>query len=207
MENKNGVLVGLAAILLLSSFKSSETGGEETPTNTNNSATNGTSFIGKTNLAKGLRNNNPLNIHTSSRQYKGKLKPVEKDSDGKYLERFETFEHGLAAAIEHLQKRYFGGELGALKNCYGWDMPAKYKRDNLLKIIYTWVCGSNPSAYIEFVERTTGFTRTQTLDLNDNQTLSVLIYAMSLYECGTQYKDSVLSPSKFQKYFQTALTL
>lgn len=198
MENKNLVLLGLAALIGLS-FTGTGNG-----TKSNNGLT---SFIGKGSLSKGLRNNNPLNIHVSNRVYIGKIKSPKTpdfDSDGVQLERFESFEHGLAAAIQHLQKRYFDGGLGSL-TCYGWNVPPK--RDNILKILYTWVCGTNPSKYIDFVEQTTGFKRDQTLNLYDAQTMSVLTYAMSLYENGTSYKNKELSPDNWQKYFAKAWEL
>ena len=164
-----------------------------------------TSFIGRKDLSKGLRNNNPLNIHLSKRAYKGKvMNPVNPDfdSDGKQLERFETFEYGLKAAKEHLL-RYFDGNIEELK-CFS---VSKGKLNTIQKILNRWVCGLNPAAYIQFVERETGFDKNTVLNLADAQTLTRLMYAMTLQECGAKYRETLLNATDFQRFMKGALAL
>ena len=177
----------------------------EGSSNSNSPPGAGTSFIGRMELSKGLRNNNPLNIHVSARLYKGKVaKPLNPDfdTDGKQLERFETFEYGLKAGSEHLL-RYFNGNIDPL-NCY---QKSEGKLNTIHKILNRWVCGLNPAAYVAYVERETGFNRNTVLDLNDKQVLTRLIYAMTLNECGVKYKDSLLNATDFQKYMKGALAI
>jgi hypothetical protein len=165
----------------------------------------GTSFIGRKDLSKGLRNNNPLNLHVSKRAYKGKvLKPLNPDfdSDGKQLEQFETFEYGLKAAIEHLL-RYYNGQITTLQ-CY---KKSDGKLDTIQKILNRWVCGLNPAAYVDFVERETGYNRDAVLNLNDKNTMSRLVYAMALNECGAKYKATILNKTDFVKFLEGAFAL
>jgi hypothetical protein len=197
-----GIIGAIATFLILNS-KNTEGGKKD-----NNSSKNtegGTSFLGRTDLSIGLRNNNPLNIHASNIPFKGKvLKPIKSDydNDGKRIEQFQTFEYGLKAAIEHILTYYNGVPL--LTTCYN---KSEGKLDTIQKILNRWVCGMNPKDYINFVERETGFNRDKALNLNDKDKMSRLIYAMCLNECGTQYRANILSAANFKKYLSRALTI
>ena len=122
-------------------------------------------FRGRTDLSRGYRNNNPLNVRYSAwNAWKGKVVP---NTDGAY-EQFENMAYGYRAAL-YLLRKYIR---------QGYDTVAK--------IISRWAPENenNTQAYIDHVCEFANLHRDQVIDQNDKETLTAMARAMSICENG-----------------------
>lgn len=126
-------------------------------------------------LPLGYRSNNPLNIrYNASNNWVGKVLPP---AEGKYglYERFNDMAHGYRAAFVLLRgKRYILGGINTIR-----------------KIITQWAPKSDHNytdSYITNVSRLTGIDPDKVIARNDRDSLSKILYAMSISENG--YKDT-----------------
>lgn len=118
-----------------------------------------------TNLPRGYRNNNPLNIrYSTSNTWLGKVYP---NTDGAF-EQFSSMQYGYRAAL-YLIRKY----IAAGYNTVG-------------EIITKWApeTENNTAKYIQRVCNTTGFTSGTTLTQYDRSNLCKLVYAMAIVENG-----------------------
>lgn len=126
-------------------------------------------------IARGIRNNNPLNIeHREDNKWLGLADPP---SDGRFC-RFVSADYGVRAACTLLM-RY-------------------YDRDNLKtvrSIVEKWAPATenNTNAYIAAVCRDTGFSSNEVLDLHDRATMRTLVAAMARHETGAVLHDIPLN--------------
>lgn len=124
------------------------------------------SFLGKQNLPRGLRNNNPGNIIQTNIGWKGKLN---NPTDSRF-EQFIDLKHGIRALYRQLNsdvnKR--GLNLHELINKYA---PAHE---------------NNTTAYIQFVTQQTGISPFSKIEL-DSENLVQLAKAIISIENGSQY--------------------
>ena len=123
--------------------------------------------------ARGLRNNNPLNIVKSLyNTWQGEIKP----SKDKNFCQFETMAYGCRAALKLLRTYY-----------------EKHKCCTISKIIRRWApeTENNVQAYIRNVSRMTGIGATTPLPPMKEETKIVwcdIVLAMATVECGLDPK-------------------
>ena len=124
--------------------------------------------------ARGLRNNNPLNIVKSLyNTWQGEIKP----SRDKNFCQFETMAYGCRAALKLLRTYY-----------------EKYKCTTISKIVRRWApeTENNVLAYIRNVSRMTGIGATTPLPPMKEETKIVwcdIVLAMATVECGLTTKE------------------
>ena len=124
--------------------------------------------------ARGLRNNNPLNIVKSLyNTWQGEIKP----SRDKNFCQFETMAYGCRAALKLLRTYY-----------------EKYKCTTISKIVRRWApeTENNVLAYIRYVSRMTGIGATTPLPPMKEETKIVwcdIVLAMATVECGLTTKE------------------
>lgn len=117
------------------------------------------------NLPRGYRNNNPLNIrYSTSNTWLGKVYP---NTDGAF-EQFSSMQYGYRAAL-YLIRKY----IAAGYNTVG-------------AIIAKWApeTENNTQRYIQRVCNTSGLTSSTTLTQYDRANLCKLVYAMAIVENG-----------------------
>lgn len=121
-------------------------------------------------LPRGYRNNNPVNIRISSNNWNGKIAP---NTDGEF-EQFRDMVHGYRAALVLLRgKGYINGG------------------NNTIRKIITKFAPSNENytaGYISDVSRLTGIDPDKVLNRNDRDSLTRIVYAMSIVENGRKDK-------------------
>ncbi len=137
------------------------------------SKSGGLSFSG-TKSAKGIRNNNPLNLNFA------KQSGAWKDNDSAFAV-FDSAYDGIRANVRQLMM-YFNGTSEA----------AGFKKlQTVEEIITKWAPpehkGNDTEGYIQRVTKELGVKRNQRLDLNDTETMYALIHAMSLVENQNQF--------------------
>ena len=122
------------------------------------------------NLPRGYRNNNPLNIRIGSSAWRGKVTP---NTDGTF-EQFSDLVYGYRAALVLLRgKAYINGGYNTIE-----------------KIITKWAPesdGNYTTNYIANVSRLSGIDKDAVISRNDKDALCKIVYAMSISENG--YKD------------------
>lgn len=119
--------------------------------------------------SRGVRNNNPGNIRKSKDQWEGAI-----GDDGEFVT-FDSPESGARAMAKNLMS-------------YG-----RQGYDSIDKILnrYAPPEENDTQAYIDAIVAATGIPATQSLDLNDPDTLVTLSQAMSFHETGHRYDPSV----------------
>lgn len=122
-------------------------------------------FRGRTDLSRGYRNNNPLNIRRSPETWRGK---VYIGNDDPEFEQFDNMAYGYRAALATMRTY--------IKN-YGLNTP--------FLIINRWAPaedGNNPVAYTQRVCKETGLQPDTIIDRNDADSLIRMAYGMSIVE-------------------------
>ena len=121
----------------------------------------------KTNLPRGLRNNNPLNIRHSNSRWKG-MKRMQKDPA---FVQFEDITYGYRAAFVLLR-----------------TYRQKYGCNTIRKIIQRWAPPNenNTEAYIRAVCSWTGISESKMLGGGDANAYIAIVGAMSLQENGRE---------------------
>lgn len=119
--------------------------------------------------ARGIRNNNPLNIRKGC-NWRGE-RGVQLDRE---FEEFESMEYGIRAAIK-LVCNHINGQTGKHKPC-----------TNLVQLIETWAPPqeNNTESYIKAVEDKTGINRYQRIYANNREMVSRIVIAMAKVETG-----------------------
>lgn len=122
-------------------------------------------------LARGLRNNNPLNIRKGC-DWRGE-RSVQID---RQFEEFTSMEFGLRAAIK-LVCNHINGHNSAHKAC-----------TTISSLIQMWAptTENNTGAYIKAVEEFTGINRYQRIYANNRLMVSRIVQAMAKVETGAE---------------------
>ena len=125
------------------------------------------SYLGRMDLPRGIRNNNPGNIRRSSTKWKGKI-PISSNTDASF-EQFVAYVWGIRAMIKNLQSYQSNRGLNTLR-----------------QIISTWAPATenNTNSYIVSVGLSTGFGPDEKLNLYDYDTMKGIIKAMTKVENG-----------------------
>ena len=124
-------------------------------------------------IARGIRNNNPLNIRRSKDQWQGMKKT---QSDSSFCQ-FETFEDGWRAAFVLLTRTYY----------------QKYRLYTIRAIVSKWAPPgeNNTEAYIRNVSRLTGISADEPLGIPSEHPARWMLVgaAMAIQENGTEVMD------------------
>ncbi len=118
------------------------------------------------NLPRGYRNNNPLNLRISSDRWLGK---VADNTDGVF-EQFSEMKYGYRAAIKTIR-----------------NYITRYGCRTIADIVSRWAPASenNTAAYIANVSRRSGIASTATIDAHSEEQITKIVYAMAISENGT----------------------
>lgn len=143
-------------------------------------------------LPRGIRNNNPLNLRKSSNNWVGKVEP----SKDKAFEQFLTMEHGIRAAMKNMativNRRKANGE-----------------ETRISDLIHIWAPnsdGNNETAYLAVVLKKAKFSCDETIDLKQRNQITRLCWAMAIVECGERYADR-LNIGYFQRAYDMAFAV
>lgn len=128
--------------------------------------------------ARGIRNNNPLNIRHSKDQWQGRR---EKQTDKSFVQ-FKSRVYGYRAAFVLLRNYITKG------------------KDTIGKIIAKWAPssdGNNTQSYINYVSSTTGISASHTLRWEDKDDLVEIVRSMAHMESGI-IEDKVLIEQAYE---------
>ena len=127
------------------------------------------SFLGRTDLPLGLRNNNPGNLKMTSPQqgWMGSINRAE-NTDGTF-EQFLFYVYGLRAMLKLMRSKM-----------------KEEGKNTIRRLITTWAPPSENSTetYIAHVAEATGIPQNQPIDINDRDRLYALARAIELFENG-----------------------
>lgn len=129
----------------------------------------GLSYLGQSNLPRGMRNNNPGNIRVGSSPWIGKV-PLSDNTDGAF-EQFYFYRDGVRAMIK-LLKNYIGAG-----------------RNTIRKILYSYAPpsdGNNTDNYISVVSGSTGIFADDYINPSDKELMFKLSKAMAFHENGQE---------------------
>lgn len=140
------------------------------------------SFLGRTDLARGLRNNNPGNLVLTEPQ-QGWMGSIDRpnNTDGTF-EQFLFYVYGLRAMLKLMRNKM------------------KVEGQNTIRrLITTWAPPSENAteAYIAQVADATGIPQNQPIDINDRERLYALARSIELFENG----QTVMSRTDFDQAF------
>lgn len=140
------------------------------------------SFLGRTDLPRGLRNNNPGNLKLTDPQ-QGWLGSIERpeNTDGTF-EQFLFYVYGLRAMIKLMRNKM-----------------KREGQNTIRRLIRSWAPpGENATeAYIANVAQASGIPQNQPIDINDRERLYALARAIELFENG----QVVMSRTDFDQAF------
>lgn len=118
---------------------------------------------------RGFRNNNPLNIIRTPIKWGGEL-PDELATDSQF-EQFDTIEHGLIAAFKNIHTH--------IKRDARSGIRCTIERE-----IHRWCPDATAPAYVDFVERHSGYQRDTLLNILDKPLICHVVWAMVCMENG-----------------------
>lgn len=140
-------------------------------------------------LPRGIRNNNPLNLRKSNNEWLGKVEP----SKDKAFEQFLTMEHGIRAAMKNIativNRRKGNGEDTRISD-----------------LIHIWAPnsdGNNEAAYLAVVLKKAKFCCDEKIELKQRHQITRLCWAMAIVECGERYAER-LNIGYFQRAYDMA---
>lgn len=128
------------------------------------------SYLGRSDLPKGMRNNNPGNIRVSSNPWKGKV-PFWENTDGSF-EQFTAYVWGIRAMIRNLQ-----------------SYQTQRGLDTVRQIVNTWApaADNNPTTvYVTYVADRMGISPDARINLFDMPTMRAIVRAMAHFENGME---------------------
>jgi len=123
--------------------------------------------------ARGLRNNNPLNIRRSNNAWQGKI--AHDVSTDKSFEQFQNIFYGIRAAFVCLRSHLQADR-------------KKLKRTTVTDEINKWAPATenDTERYISFVCAHGVLSATEVLDYKNKNQVCRLLWAMAHFECGEQ---------------------
>lgn len=127
--------------------------------------------IVKSQLNRGIRNNNPLNIRISNSAWTGKVTP----SQDKAFETFSDSKYGFRAAAKLIR-----------------NYQSLYGLNTINEIIGRWAPSheNDTRNYSQFVAGQLNLSSNAALNLSDSNLLARLVHAMSIMEVGRYYSLS-----------------
>lgn len=129
-------------------------------------------------LPRGIRNNNPLNIRKGN-NWQGERSP----QIDKSFEEFVSIEYGLRAGFILLRNYITGGKSGSVHY------------DTIEKIIRRWAppIENATEKYIQFVADSSEIHRAQRVWFSDKNSLCRIVRAMAFVECGVWLDPAVIA--------------
>ena len=123
--------------------------------------------MGKNNLPRGYRNNNPGNIRINGDLFQGEIRP----SKDKSFKQFETMAYGYRAIFKILSNYY-----------------RNYMLDTIRKMIGRWAPENenNTDAYIKAVSDCAGIPADDPINANDREQMIRIVAGMSKVENGRE---------------------
>lgn len=158
------MLIALVGLALISAPKTAEA--HPMITNERQKFLMTVSYLGRNQLSRGIRNNNPGNIKISSSAWQGKL-PVSQNNDGVF-EQFRYYYFGVRAMIIVLRNYMNKHNLTTLRGIIGRYAPPNE---------------NHTSTYADTISKWTGIGLDQPLK-PDQATLRTLVKTMARYETG-----------------------
>ncbi len=127
--------------------------------------------MGKNNLPRGYRNNNPGNIRINGDLFQGEIRP----SKDKSFKQFETMAYGYRAIFR------------ILRNYYN-----NYNLDTIRKMIGRWAPENenDTDAYIKAVSDYSGIPADDPVNINDREQMIRIVAGMSRVENGREAEMS-----------------
>ncbi len=122
--------------------------------------------MSNSNLPRGLRNNNPLNMRIGESAFTGEIKP----SADKSFRQFQTMAHGYRAAFRQMELYVGRGNNTIEKIISAWAPPHE----------------NNTQAYIALVVSHSGIAQDKPLVLTSGEDFIKIVTAMSYVENGQQ---------------------
>jgi len=135
------------------------------------------SFLGRSDLPRGLRNNNPLNLVKTSIPWQGKL-----PGNDPRFEQFRTLGYGIRAGLLDLYNDYYQDGQQTLI-----DLISEFAPPN----------ENDTAAYIQYVANNTGLMANQKFNANK---LPEIAYYMAVLENGQQFAG-YLNINDFKKIY------
>jgi hypothetical protein len=132
-------------------------------------------LLGRTDLPRGMRNNNPGNIRRSNNAWIGKI-PFPQSTDSAF-EQFTHYKWGTRAMIR-LIRNYIGQNHNTIRK-----IITRYAPPN----------ENNTTNYVNFIVNNTGINPDATISANDYNSLQLIIIAMAKMENG---RDAI-TPADF----------
>lgn len=123
--------------------------------------------MGKDNLPRGYRNNNPGNIRINSDLFQGEIRPSKDNS----FKQFETMAYGYRAVFRILSNYY-----------------RNYKLDTIRKMIGRWAPENenDTEAYVKAVSGYAGIPADDPININDREQMIRIVSGMSKVENGRE---------------------
>lgn len=123
--------------------------------------------MGKNNLPRGYRNNNPGNIRINGDLFQGEIRP----SKDKSFKQFETMAYGYRAIFKILSNYY-----------------RNYKLDTIRKMIGRWAPENenDTEAYVKAVSGYAGIPADDPININDREQMIRIVSGMSKVENGRE---------------------
>lgn len=127
--------------------------------------------MGKNNLPRGYRNNNPGNIRINGDLFQGEIRP----SKDKSFKQFETMAYGYRAIFKILSNYY-----------------RNYKLDTIRKMIGRWAPENENEtyAYVKAVSDYAGIPADDPININDREQMIRIVAGMSRVENGREAEMS-----------------
>ena len=119
---------------------------------------------------RGYRNNNPLNLRTSSNAWKGKIPLAQNTDKNKAFEQFINMPYGFRANMINMRTQVNKGN------------------NTVEKLIHVWAPaddGNNPDGYTQRVCKTTGYNKTDIINPKNAEQMQNLAFAMAIVENGS----------------------
>lgn len=132
--------------------------------------------------ARGLRNNNPMNIRKGNNWLGERASQSDPD-----FEEFTSMLYGLRAAVK------------LLMNYINPKYQGAPRYDTIRKIVHRWAPPSEnvTSKYVEFVSKRTGIHADERIWVNDKAKLIAIIEAMCVYESGYKADPALIESAYY----------
>lgn len=183
MDKKKALILVLAVVVILFLARNKAKAAVNAVIPSLGLGTSGESFLGQSNLPRGIRNNNPGNLKISSSAWVGKV-PVSENTDGVF-EQFHYYAYGVRAMIKLIKNYIKAGYNTIDEILYRYAPPG----DN-----------NNTELYIQYVDSQARIGRDTVINAGDKGMLSDVIIAMAHFENG---RDAI-SDKQFEEAWNMA---
>ena len=110
-----------------------------------------TSFLGRTELSRGLENNNPGNLRFTSNAWQGKISKYKNTDSGKAFEQFKTVEYGIRAMLRDVVNDIINGKNTVRKLISSYAPPTENDTKTYVNVVSKKL-GVNPDSQITLID-------------------------------------------------------